>query len=96
VVLLASFRLPPHYYANLRNQALGDSLFFSIRNTELKNITTVAFANAASPLNWYEVAKLMHENAIILHKSEQGYVSYSVPNEAKKLLVGFLIDPYFF
>jgi len=35
------------------------------------------FAESASPLNWYEVAKLMHENAHILHSAPQGYVSYS-------------------
>lgn len=35
------------------------------------------FANAAHPLNWYEVAKLMHENAHMLHNSPQGYVTYS-------------------
>jgi hypothetical protein len=28
VILLASFRLPPHDYVNLRNQAVGGSLFF--------------------------------------------------------------------
>ena len=36
-----------------------------------------AFAGAASPLNWYEVAKLMHENAHVLHNSPQGLVTYS-------------------
>jgi hypothetical protein len=35
------------------------------------------FAAAAHPLNWYEVAKLMHENAHLLHNSPQGYVTYS-------------------
>ena len=35
------------------------------------------FAKAAHPLNWYEVAKLMHENAHLLHKTHQGYVTYS-------------------
>jgi len=35
------------------------------------------FAAAASPLNWYEVAKLMHENAHVLHRAPQGYVSYT-------------------
>jgi hypothetical protein len=35
------------------------------------------FAQAAHPLNWYEVAKLMHENAHALHTSPQGYVTYS-------------------
>jgi hypothetical protein len=35
------------------------------------------FAQAAHPLNWYEVAKLMHENASTLHNSPQGYVTYS-------------------
>lgn len=35
------------------------------------------FANAAHPLNWYEVAKLMHENAHLLHNAPQGFVRYS-------------------
>tara|TARA_R110002074_G_scaffold373069_3_gene548887 strand:- start:40800 stop:41354 length:555 start_codon:yes stop_codon:yes gene_type:complete len=35
------------------------------------------FATAAHPLNWYEVAKLMHENAHTLHYSSQGTVTYS-------------------
>ena len=35
------------------------------------------FASAAHPLNWYEVAKLLHENASTLHNSPQGYVIYS-------------------
>ena len=35
------------------------------------------FANAAHTLNWYEVAKLMHENAHALHNMPQGAVSYS-------------------
>ena len=35
------------------------------------------FAAAASPLNWYEVAKLMHENAHVLHDSPQGLVIYT-------------------
>lgn len=36
-----------------------------------------AFAEAASPVNWYEVAKLMHENAHVLHNAPQGLVTYS-------------------
>jgi hypothetical protein len=35
------------------------------------------FAQAASPVNWYEVAKLMHENAHTLHAAPQGLVTYS-------------------
>lgn len=35
------------------------------------------FARAASPLSWYEVAKLMHENALSLHSMPQGKVTYS-------------------
>ena len=35
------------------------------------------FAQAASPINWYEVAKLMHENAHRLHVAPQGLVTYS-------------------
>jgi len=35
------------------------------------------FAESASPMNWYEVAKLMHENAHVLHNSPQGLVSYT-------------------
>jgi hypothetical protein len=43
-----------------------------------------AFARAAAPLNWYEVAKLMHENARTLHVAPQGYVLYSAGNGFKK------------
>jgi hypothetical protein len=35
------------------------------------------FAKAAYPLNWYEVAKLMHKNAHALHTMPQGLVTYS-------------------
>jgi hypothetical protein len=28
-------------------------------------------------MNWYEIAKLMHENAHILHAAPQGFVTYS-------------------
>lgn len=38
--------------------------------------TNRKFAEAALPLNWYEVAKLLHENAHILHNAPQGTVSY--------------------
>ena len=41
------------------------------------------FAKGASPLNWYEVAKLMHENAHVLHSSAQGHVVYSSGNSSK-------------
>jgi hypothetical protein len=34
------------------------------------------FAEAASSLNWYEVAKLMHENSLVLHNAPQGRVGY--------------------
>lgn len=34
------------------------------------------FASAASPLNWYEVAKLMHENAHVLHYAPQGLIGH--------------------
>ena len=34
----------------------------------------LAFAQAAHPMNWYEVAKLMNESAHILHDSPQGQV----------------------
>jgi hypothetical protein len=34
------------------------------------------FACAASPLNWYEIALLMHENAYVLHHASQGSSSY--------------------
>jgi hypothetical protein len=34
------------------------------------------FAEAANPLNWYEVAKLLHENALELHNLPQGTVTY--------------------
>jgi hypothetical protein len=39
------------------------------------------FASAASPVNWYEVAKLMHENAHVLHDAPQGLVSYTEGGE---------------
>jgi hypothetical protein len=35
------------------------------------------FANTAHPMNWYEVAKLMHENANLLHNIPQRYIAYS-------------------
>ncbi|WP_409421300.1 hypothetical protein ABHF91_16380 [Pseudaeromonas sp. ZJS20] len=35
------------------------------------------FAQAAHPLNWYEVAKLMHENAHALYDMHQGMVTYN-------------------
>ena len=35
------------------------------------------FAASASPLNWYEVAKLMHENAHTLHAAPQGHITYT-------------------
>ena len=40
------------------------------------------FANSAMPVNWYEVAKLLHENAVQLHTSRQGYVVRSVNGKA--------------
>lgn len=43
-----------------------------------------AFAKAAAPLNWYEVAKLMHENARVLHVAPQGYVLHSSGNGFKR------------
>lgn len=36
------------------------------------------FANSAMPINWYEVAKLLHENATQLHAAPQGTVVRSV------------------
>ena len=35
------------------------------------------FSQAAHPLNWYEVAKLMHENAKSLHEMPQGTVTFN-------------------
>ena len=35
------------------------------------------FADTAHPLNWYEVAKLMHMNAHTLHNSKQGLVTHT-------------------
>jgi hypothetical protein len=35
------------------------------------------FAKAAHPLNWYEVAKLMHDNATALHDMPQGTITYN-------------------
>lgn len=34
------------------------------------------FASSALPINWYEVAKLMHESAQTLHTGPQGVVSH--------------------
>jgi hypothetical protein len=34
------------------------------------------FAKSAHPVNWYKVAKLIHENAHTLHSSPQGVISY--------------------
>jgi hypothetical protein len=39
------------------------------------------FAKAASPLNWYEVAKLLHDNAHQLHNSLQGQITYYEGNK---------------
>ena len=39
------------------------------------------FASSASPLNWYEVAKLMHENAHILHNIPQGLITHTSGSE---------------
>lgn len=41
------------------------------------------FAKAASPLNWYEVAKLMHENAHVLHNSPQGTITFSTGTKSE-------------
>lgn len=41
------------------------------------------FANAASPLNWYEVAKLMHANAHVLHNAPQDIIMYSTGTRSK-------------
>jgi hypothetical protein len=35
------------------------------------------FANTAHPMNWYEAAKLMHENAHLLHNTPERYISFS-------------------
>ena len=43
----------------------------------MKNVANKEFASAAHPVNWFEVAKLMHENAQALHDMPQGIVSYS-------------------
>lgn len=40
--------------------------------------THLQFAQTALPMNWYEVAKLMHESARMLHKTPQGTISRSV------------------
>ena len=59
------------------------------------------FAEAASPLNWYEVAKLLHENAQILHEAPQGTISFSsggttkvrrTSNRAVFLLAAFALE----
>lgn len=50
----------------------------------MDNLANREFAHAAAPINWYEVAKLMHENAHILHAAPQGYVVYSDSKGSKK------------
>ena len=47
----------------------------------MKNAENTKFATSAHPVNWYEVAKLMHENAQALHNMPQGVVSYSDGNK---------------
>ena len=42
-----------------------------------------AYAEAASALNWYEVAKLLHESAQVLHDAPQGTVSFSAGGQTK-------------
>ena len=42
-----------------------------------------AFAEAASALNWYEVAKLLHESAQVLHDAPQGTISFSERGRTK-------------
>lgn len=41
------------------------------------------FAMAASSVSWYEVAKLMHENAHVLHNSPQGTITYSTGTKSE-------------
>ena len=43
----------------------------------MNNAVNRNFARAASPISWYEVAKLMHENAHVLHRAPQGTITYS-------------------
>lgn len=59
------------------------------------------FANSAHPLNWYEVAKLMHRNAQALHNMPLGKVSYregvhslerSITNRSVFLLAAFALE----
>lgn len=62
----------------------------------------LAFAGAAHPLNWYEVAKLMHAGAVKLYESEQGHISrwhandgYSTRRETNRpvfLLAAFAME----
>lgn len=60
--------------------ALGHIENYDSRNDEgaagMNTATNREFASAASPLNWYEVARIMHENAQVLHCARQGTVSY--------------------
>ena len=41
------------------------------------------FAQEAVPLNWYEVAKLVHESAEILHRAPQGTITYTANGRTK-------------
>lgn len=59
------------------------------------------FASAAHPLNWYEVARLMHDNAHALHnmpqgvvsyKSDSGYITTPTSNRSVFLLAAFALE----
>ena len=49
----------------------------------MDNYINRQFALAASPLNWYELAKLMHENAHILHNAPQSLILFR--SESKQI-----------
>jgi hypothetical protein len=59
------------------------------------------FADIAHPLNWYEVARLLHQNAHSLHNMSQGLVTYRsgtntitrpTSNRAVFLLAAFALE----
>jgi hypothetical protein len=49
----------------------------------MDNAINRQFARAASPICWYEVAKLMHENAHVLHQAPQGTITYSTGTKSE-------------
>ncbi len=45
------------------------------------------FASGASPVNWYEVAKIMHENAQSLHNTPQDLITHKTKDKSVTMRV---------